>query len=152
MKLLTFCRFSVISQFCKIPVAQYESDMLSVVNSLILSINETDLQIVKSSACNASCIRFSLVKLLRRSGYDAAVCATKWQGIGKVPGGMLVNSWTTIVLIKRKMNNFMRNRGRKKKFLVDITRNLLSGEFVVTMFLSYLLAIFMYTGVGIYPL
>ncbi|XP_059459010.1 uncharacterized protein LOC132188536 [Corylus avellana] len=73
--------------FCKIPVAQYESDMLSVVNSLILSINETDLQVVKSSACNASCIRFSLVKLLRRSGYDAAVCATKWQGIGKVPGG-----------------------------------------------------------------
>lgn len=76
-------------QFCKISVAQYESDLLSVVNSLILSINETDLHFIKSGACNASCIRFSLVKLLRRSGYDAAVCATKWQGSGKVPGGML---------------------------------------------------------------
>lgn len=73
-------------------MAQYESDLLSVVNSLILSINETDLQFVKSAACNASCIRFSLVKLLRRSGYDAAICAAKWQGGGKVPGGMLVNS------------------------------------------------------------
>ncbi|KAF5467304.1 hypothetical protein F2P56_017140 [Juglans regia] len=73
--------------FCKISVAQYESDLLSVVNSLILSINETDLHFIKSGACNASCIRFSLVKLLRRSGYDAAVCATKWQGSGKVPGG-----------------------------------------------------------------
>ncbi len=71
---------------------QYESDLLSVVHSLILSINETDLHFVKSGACNASCIRFSLVKLLRRSGYDAAVCAAKWQGSGKVPGGMLLNS------------------------------------------------------------
>ncbi|KAF5453551.1 hypothetical protein F2P56_028448 [Juglans regia] len=73
--------------FCKISVAQNESDLLSVVNSLILSIHETGLHFVKSGACNGSCIRFSLVKLLRRSGYDAAVCATKWQGSGKVPGG-----------------------------------------------------------------
>lgn len=79
-------------QFCKISVSQYESDLMSVVNSLILSMNETDLHYVKSGACNASCIRFSLVKLLRCSGYDAAVCATKWQGSGKVPGGMLLNS------------------------------------------------------------
>ncbi|KAK4579159.1 hypothetical protein RGQ29_029013 [Quercus rubra] len=73
--------------FCKISVPQYESDLMSVVNSLILSMNDTDLHYVNSGACNASCIRFSLVKLLRRSGYDAAVCATKWQGSGKVPGG-----------------------------------------------------------------
>ncbi|GMY08514.1 hypothetical protein FCV25MIE_03753 [Fagus crenata] len=73
--------------FCKLSMPQYESDLLSVVHSLILSINETDLHFVKSGACNASCIRFSLVKLLRRSGYDAAVCSAKWQGSGKVPGG-----------------------------------------------------------------
>lgn len=70
-------------------MAQYETDLLSVVNSLILSIREAELHFVKSGACNGSCIRFCLVKLLRRSGYDAAVCATKWQGSGKVPGGML---------------------------------------------------------------
>ncbi|KAG2723748.1 hypothetical protein I3760_02G183700 [Carya illinoinensis] len=73
--------------FCKISMAQYETDLLSVVNSLILSIREAELHFVKSGACNGSCIRFCLVKLLRRSGYDAAVCATKWQGSGKVPGG-----------------------------------------------------------------
>ena len=71
---------------------QYESDLLSVVNSLMLSTSDTDLHLVNSGPCNASCIRFSLVKLLRLSGYDAAVCAAKWQGTGKVPGGMLLNS------------------------------------------------------------
>ncbi|XP_059626609.1 uncharacterized protein LOC132269439 [Cornus florida] len=68
-------------------VDQYERDLLSVVHSLILSINEMDYHLNKSDTCNASCIRFSLVKLLRSSGYDAAVCATKWQGFGKIPGG-----------------------------------------------------------------
>ncbi|XP_043697706.1 uncharacterized protein LOC122648558 [Telopea speciosissima] len=73
--------------FHKHKVDQFESDLLSKVQSLLLSINEIDLRFVKSGQCNASCIRFSLVKLLRFSGYDAAVCASKWQGCGKVPGG-----------------------------------------------------------------
>uniref|UniRef100_A0A5B7AMD7 Plant-specific domain TIGR01615 family protein n=1 Tax=Davidia involucrata TaxID=16924 RepID=A0A5B7AMD7_DAVIN len=71
----------------KLSMDQYESDLLSVVNSLMLSINETDLHVANSGPCNASCIRFSLVKLLRLSGYEAAVCASRWQGSGKVPGG-----------------------------------------------------------------
>ncbi|KAK1322509.1 hypothetical protein QJS10_CPA03g01632 [Acorus calamus] len=68
-------------------VDQYESDLLSVVRSLVLSINEMDLYFFKDGSCNASCIRWSLVRLLRSSGYDAAVCMSKWQGSGKVPGG-----------------------------------------------------------------
>ncbi|XP_052205641.1 uncharacterized protein LOC127810293 [Diospyros lotus] len=67
---------------------RYESDLLSVVNSLLLSISDTDLHLVNSGPCsNAGCVRFSLVKLLRLSGYDAALCSSKWQGTGKVPGG-----------------------------------------------------------------
>ncbi|XP_030514193.1 uncharacterized protein LOC115728005 [Rhodamnia argentea] len=73
--------------FSKCNLDQYESDLQSVVHSLVLSINEIDLQFVKSGPCNASCIRFSLVQLLRHSGYDAAVCSSRWQGGGKVPGG-----------------------------------------------------------------
>ncbi|KAG7033056.1 hypothetical protein SDJN02_07109 [Cucurbita argyrosperma subsp. argyrosperma] len=73
--------------FYKNPVSQYESDLLSVVHSLTLSMNEKALNVNKSGPCNASCIRFALVKLLRLSGYDAAVCTTRWQGAGKVPGG-----------------------------------------------------------------
>ncbi|CAK9171557.1 unnamed protein product [Ilex paraguariensis] len=73
--------------YYKKSVDQYVSDLLSVVNSLMLSIKGIDLHTVKSGPCNASCIRFSLVKLLRFSGFDAAVCASKWQGSGKVPGG-----------------------------------------------------------------
>jgi len=65
----------------------HQHDILSVVNSLALSITERDLHNVKSGLCNASCIRFSLVKLLRLSGYDAGVCTSRWQGSGKVPGG-----------------------------------------------------------------
>ncbi|TYI30533.1 hypothetical protein ES332_A05G395000v1 [Gossypium tomentosum] len=73
--------------YYKHPVGQYEIDLSSVVHSLVFSISETDLHFVKSGQCNASCIRYSLVKLLRLSGYDAAVCASRWQGSGKVPGG-----------------------------------------------------------------
>ncbi|KAJ9160123.1 hypothetical protein P3X46_025554 [Hevea brasiliensis] len=73
--------------FYRRSVAQYESDLLSLVHSLMVSIKETDLHLVKSGTCNASCIRFSLVKLLRLAGYDAAVCSSRWQGGGKVPGG-----------------------------------------------------------------
>ncbi|KAF8402918.1 hypothetical protein HHK36_011010 [Tetracentron sinense] len=85
-----FCvclRLNDFLQFYKHKMDSYESDLLSMVHSLILSINETDLRSIKSGPCNASCIRFSLVKLLRSSGYDAAVCASKWQSCGKVPGG-----------------------------------------------------------------
>ncbi|KAF6148097.1 hypothetical protein GIB67_024272 [Kingdonia uniflora] len=68
-------------------VDQYERDMSSVVHSLIHSIKDSDLHSIKLGPCNISCIRFCLVKLLRLSGYDAAVCATKWQNCGKIPGG-----------------------------------------------------------------
>ncbi|XVE99566.1 hypothetical protein REPUB_Repub03eG0210200 [Reevesia pubescens] len=73
--------------YYKHSVGQHEVALLSLVHSLILSISEMDLHFVKSGQCNASCIRYSLVKLLRLSGHDAAVCVSRWQGSGKVPGG-----------------------------------------------------------------
>lgn len=76
-----------VMQYFKLATDQYERDTLSVVNSLMLSISEQDLHHGRSGSCNASCIRFSLVKLLRLSGYDAGVCSTKWPGTSKVPGG-----------------------------------------------------------------
>ncbi|KAL8171579.1 hypothetical protein V2J09_023383 [Rumex salicifolius] len=73
--------------FYKCTVNQYESDLLSVVHSLLLSMTNRDLQIAKLGLCKGSCIRFALAKFLRHSGYDAAVCDSKWQGCSKVPGG-----------------------------------------------------------------
>lgn len=67
---------------------QREIQLLSVVQSMILSINEANLNFAKVKACNASCFRQKLVSLLRFSGIDAGVCISKWQGSGKVPGGM----------------------------------------------------------------
>ncbi|KAL3650148.1 hypothetical protein CASFOL_006551 [Castilleja foliolosa] len=71
----------------KLVMDQRERDLLSVVNSLVVSIKERDLDAAIPGPCNASCIRFSLVKLLRRAGYDAGVCISRWPGSGKVPGG-----------------------------------------------------------------
>uniref|UniRef100_A0A7N0UCI8 Plant-specific domain TIGR01615 family protein n=1 Tax=Kalanchoe fedtschenkoi TaxID=63787 RepID=A0A7N0UCI8_KALFE len=73
--------------YCRHSTDQYERSLISLVQSLLLSINLADLEAIPSADCNACCIRFSLVTLLRLSGYDAAVCSTKWQGRGKVPGG-----------------------------------------------------------------
>ncbi|KAJ4906775.1 hypothetical protein Rs2_10433 [Raphanus sativus] len=74
-------------QFLKYSMPQHETEVLSAVRTLMLSIKEKDLHSVKSGTCNASCIRFYLAKLLRLSGYNAAVCSARWQGTGKVPGG-----------------------------------------------------------------
>ncbi|MED6146110.1 hypothetical protein PIB30_031594 [Stylosanthes scabra] len=74
-------------QKCKLSVTQQESDLLSAVHNLIRTMNESNLQGMNSGPCYASCIRFYLVKLMKLSGYDAGVCASKWQASGKVPGG-----------------------------------------------------------------
>lgn len=77
-----------VPQFHKRDVDQCGSDLLSAVRSILLSMNENDLHVVKADGqCSASCIRQLLVKYLRIAGYDAAVCSSKWQGFDKVPGG-----------------------------------------------------------------
>ncbi|XP_073271436.1 uncharacterized protein [Primulina huaijiensis] len=71
---------------CNSSIDQYESNLAMIVKSLILSISETS-QGGKPDTCDSSCILYTLVKLLQSSGYDAALCASRWQGFGKVPGG-----------------------------------------------------------------
>lgn len=96
--------------FFKRSVDQYESDLQSIVQSLLLSMGGTNLQLVKSGLCNGSCIRHSLMKLLRSSGYDAAVCASKWQGCNKVPGGD--HEYIDVV-------NYL-NEGSPERLIIDI--------------------------------
>lgn len=73
--------------YLRLVMDQFETDLFSVVHSLGLSINERDLYFTHLDLCNASCIRYSLVKLLRLSGYDAGVCISHWQRNSRVPGG-----------------------------------------------------------------
>ncbi|XP_057472461.1 uncharacterized protein LOC130761035 [Actinidia eriantha] len=94
-------------------VDQYESDLVSVVHSIMLSIDETNYPFDKSDLCNASCIRFSLVKLLQSSGYDAAICTTKWQSVGKIPGGE--HEFIDVI------NHF--NDGCSERYIIDIDFN-----------------------------
>ncbi|KAI9085671.1 hypothetical protein K1719_032514 [Acacia pycnantha] len=104
-----FAQLAEKIQICKLPAVQYESDLLSVVHSLILIMNEANLQSINSSPCYGSCIRFYLVNLLRLAGYDAGVCASKWQASGKVPGGD--NEYIDVV-----DDNF----GTSKRLIIDI--------------------------------
>lgn len=97
-------------QLYKRKMDQQESDLLSVVHSLLLSIEECDLHTVKEGYCNLGCVRHSLVKLLKLSGYDAAVCVSKWQTLDRVPGG----TFTTLPLFWAQY------------FLDDILHNFLS--------------------------
>lgn len=73
--------------FWKKNVEQHESDLLATVHSHIVSMKENEVQVVSGGQCSASCIRRSLVNLLRTSGFDAAICTSKWQGDRKLPGG-----------------------------------------------------------------
>ncbi|MBA0765705.1 hypothetical protein Gotri_014861 [Gossypium trilobum] len=66
-------------------------DLLFVVHLLVLLMGGTDVRSVKLGPCNGSCIRYSLVKPLRLSGYDAVVCVSRWHHSGEVPGGMLIS-------------------------------------------------------------
>lgn len=90
-------------------VDQYESDLRMVVHSLILSMPES-YRIGKPETCNASCIRSYLVKLLQSCGYNANICATKWQGCGKIPGG----EHEYIEVISH------RNDGCSEKYIIDL--------------------------------
>ncbi|XP_016496161.2 uncharacterized protein LOC107815159 [Nicotiana tabacum] len=90
-------------------VDQYESDLTMVVHSLILSLGES-CHLSKPETCNASCIRSNLVKLLQSCGYDAALCSTKWQGCGKIPGG----EHEYIEVISRG------NDGCSERYIIDI--------------------------------
>lgn len=82
-----FSRFAEKVMFIKNSVDQFEIELSSSVQTLLLSIYDTDLLSSGAGQCSGRCIRQALVKLLRHSGYDAAVCSSKWQGFGKVPGG-----------------------------------------------------------------
>jgi len=84
----------IILQLYKNSVDRYESDLTMVVHSLILSMTES-FHIGKPETCNASCIRSYLVKLLQSCGFNADMCATKWQGCGKIPGGMFFSKFNS---------------------------------------------------------
>lgn len=73
--------------FHKNPIDLSESALSASVKSLLLTISDADLISSRGSQCNGSCIRQRLAKLLQLSGYDSAVCASKWQSFGKLPGG-----------------------------------------------------------------
>ncbi|CAN1746950.1 hypothetical protein LINPERHAP1_LOCUS2921 [Linum perenne] len=88
----------------------YESELLSLVHSLIASLKETDLRLLDSGSCNGSCIRFYLVKLLKFYGYDAAVCSSKWQSVAKVPAGD--HEYIDVINLK--------NTGSTERLIIDI--------------------------------
>lgn len=92
---VAFCDLTQLADsvlYYKHSADEYENDLTSIVNSLVLSLKDTNKDLLNldnktEGPCKGSCIRFSLVKLLQISGYDAAVCTSTWQAHGNVPGG-----------------------------------------------------------------
>ncbi|MCO5570245.1 hypothetical protein L7F22_023964 [Adiantum nelumboides] len=75
-------------QALKYNASPHERELLTILTKLSLSIKEIDLVCQQPATdCKGGCIRRLLVKHLRLSGYDAAVCSAKWSNSGKVPGG-----------------------------------------------------------------
>lgn len=80
--------------FCSVQVLTSSSDfadreLLANVTMVVLDINE-DTDLIHSSdpsECKGSCTRRYVVKHLRSSGYNAAMCKSKWHNSGRVPGG-----------------------------------------------------------------
>ncbi|BBN12910.1 hypothetical protein MPTK1_5g23920 [Marchantia polymorpha subsp. ruderalis] len=86
---------STITKFCEIlqvlttPSEPLHRDLLSNVTILVLAINE-DTDLIHSSGpseCKGSCTRRFVVMNLRSAGYNAALCKSRWQNSGRVPGG-----------------------------------------------------------------
>lgn len=81
----------IVLQALKFNATSIEKELLSVLLIFLPSIKEADLFCLKSGAeCKGACIRRMLVKHLRRLGYDAAICSSKWSNSGKVPGGKAI--------------------------------------------------------------
>ncbi|CAK9206853.1 unnamed protein product [Sphagnum troendelagicum] len=66
-----------------------ERKLLMDVKMSVLAINEnTDLMCNSvGKECKGGCTKRFVVKRLKASGYNAAVCKSRWQCSGKVPGG-----------------------------------------------------------------
>ncbi|KAH9547182.1 hypothetical protein CY35_11G022000 [Sphagnum magellanicum] len=66
-----------------------ERELLAEVKRLVLTINEeTDLMCnPRGKECKGGCTKRFVVKHLKALGYKAAVCNSRWQGSGRVPGG-----------------------------------------------------------------
>lgn len=71
-----------------------ERELLAEVKRLVLTINEeTDLMCnPRGKECKGGCTKRFVVKHLKALGYKAAVCNSRWQGSGRVPGGISSSS------------------------------------------------------------
>jgi hypothetical protein len=78
-----------------------ERELLMDVKMSVLAINEnTDLMCNSvGKECKGGCTKRFVVKCLKASGYNAAVCKSRWQCSGKVPGGdPLFSSWLQLLV------------------------------------------------------
>ncbi|XP_052484858.1 uncharacterized protein LOC105795885 [Gossypium raimondii] len=99
-------------------------DLLSVVHLLVLLMGGTNVRSVKLGPCNGSCIRYSLVKLLRLFGYDAVVCVSRWHHSGKVPGVVYVGSMTQFKQLPQLMVEDARSSLEQNSMMFPLWRPL----------------------------
>lgn len=64
-----------------------ERELLSDVQGLLLTANESGDLMCDDDGCKGACIKWFVVKHLKVAAYAAAVCKSKWVSAGRVPGG-----------------------------------------------------------------
>ncbi|XP_002974803.2 uncharacterized protein LOC9636730 [Selaginella moellendorffii] len=66
-----------------------EKELRSAVIRILCSMTEDRMDGLchRGIDCNGRCLRSFLVKRLRKAGYDAGICKSRWQSVGRVPGG-----------------------------------------------------------------
>ncbi|MCO5551465.1 hypothetical protein L7F22_004969 [Adiantum nelumboides] len=75
-------------QALKFSTTFMEKELFSILSVFFPTVKDVDLFCLTTGReCKGSCIQQMLVKHLRVLGYDAAICISKWQNSGKVPGG-----------------------------------------------------------------
>ena len=66
-----------------------EEKLLHVIRSVVLALN-VDVDLLGSTGgnlCKEECTKYLLVQKLRATGYDAAVCKSKWESSSRLLGG-----------------------------------------------------------------
>jgi uncharacterized protein (TIGR01615 family) len=64
-----------------------ERELLTDVQRLLLTANESGDLICDDDGCKGACIKWFVVKHLKMASYAASVCKSKWVSAGRVPGG-----------------------------------------------------------------
>ncbi|CAM9004033.1 unnamed protein product [Rhodiola kirilowii] len=108
--------------YCRHSADQYERNLISVVQSLLLSISVAELKAIPSAACNACCIRFLLGQTVENIWLRC--CGMLDQMEGQTQGSWRITSIPHIFDEQMRDHEYIdithTGRGNSDRFIIDI--------------------------------